>query len=327
MSVTSWVGIDPADRRAWNRRTIDDPAGWYATLSPSTLDLLEHEALRACGADAPLATLQPSEELLAILTAELSGVVDALEVGRGFAVVRSLDPDRFGADAAPYAYWLLGHGVGRPIVQNVQGTLLYDVRDTGTDLYSGARVSITNRESGFHTDNSFGDRILDYVGLHCLRSAREGGLSQVVSGFSAARLLARENPEALDSLAEAYAVDRRAGTRPGQASTVDVPVLSAPEGELLVRYLRYWIQAAEEKRGEPLPPSRTAALDILDATLNRPDLRAEFMLEPGEVMFLNNRWLLHNRTGFEDFEEPEKKRHYVRLWLQRHSRSEAALFD
>src|SRR5918911_340137 len=84
----------------------------------------------------------------------------------------------------PALYWLVGQLLGRPFVQNVQGTLLYDVRDTGQDVRYGARFSVTNAESSFHTDNSFGDTVLDYVGLLCLNAARSGGLSQLVSGYA-----------------------------------------------------------------------------------------------------------------------------------------------
>ena len=40
------------------------------------------------------------------------------------------------------------------------------------------------------------------------------------------------------------------------------------------------------------------------------------MLRPGDMFFSNNRWILHNRTAFEDHLEPERRRHYVRLWLK-----------
>ena len=55
--------------------------------------------------------------------------------------------------------------------------------------------------------------------------------------------------------------------------------------------------------------------------LNRPELRAEFALEPGQVYFINNRWILHNRTAFEDHPEPERRRHLVRLWLEGRDRA------
>jgi alpha-ketoglutarate-dependent taurine dioxygenase len=63
--------------------------------------------------------------------------------------------------------------------------------------------------------------------------------------------------------------------------------------------------------------------DQLDEIALRPylpdvlDLRAEFTMQPGEMFFINNRWVLHNRTAFEDHPEPERRRHLVRLWLER----------
>jgi hypothetical protein len=86
--------------------------------------------------------------------------------------------------------------------------------------------------------------------------------------------------------------------------------------ELLFRYLRYWIEAGHEKAGEPLSAEQVHALDALDRVLGRPDLRVEFALQPGQMFFINNRWILHNRTAFEDHAEPDRRRHYVRLWLR-----------
>src|SRR5262249_12037665 len=108
-------------------------------------------------------------------------------------------------------YWLYGQLLGEPFAQNVQGTLLYDVRDTGQDVASGARFSVTSYESSFHTDNSFGDSILDYVGLLCLKTAKSGGVSQNVSGLAAVNLLRRGGPEVLGKLFEAPRGDRRGG--------------------------------------------------------------------------------------------------------------------
>src|SRR5687768_17740777 len=52
----------------------------------------------------------------------------SMESGRGFAIVTGLDGERWSGDAASRAYWLLGQALGRPVVQNVQGTLLYEDR-------------------------------------------------------------------------------------------------------------------------------------------------------------------------------------------------------
>jgi alpha-ketoglutarate-dependent taurine dioxygenase len=214
-------------------------------------------------------------------------------------------------------YWVVGQLLGEPVAQNVQGVRLYDVRDTGQYVSQGARFSVTNAESTFHTDASFEDDVVDYVGLLCLNSSRSGGLSQLVSGHTAYGALAAAEPDALAELSRPFHVDRRGGVRPGEAATAQKPVVERRGGDdLLYRYLRTWIEVGHEKAGESLTGGQIRALDALDGVLNRPDLRAEFLLRPGETLWVNNRWILHNRTAFEDFPEPERRRHYVRLWLK-----------
>src|SRR5439155_14237161 len=126
--------------------------------------------------------------------------------------------------------------------------------------------SVTSAESSFHTDASFFDELVDYVGLLCLRTARSGGLSQLVDGLAACEELAARDPEALAVLAQPFHVDRRGGSRPGEAPTALFPVLSR-DGAVTYRYLRFWIEAGHEKAGAPLTPAQTAALDALDAVL------------------------------------------------------------
>jgi hypothetical protein len=120
-------------------------------------------------------------------------------------------------------------------------------------------------------------------------------------------------------LHELFHVDRRGGVRGGEAPTARFPVFQndAAGDALVVRYLRYWIEAGHEKVHQPLTPAQRHALDVLDRVLNRPELRVEFDLKPGDMYFINNRWTLHNRTAFEDHPDPERRRHLVRLWLKK----------
>jgi hypothetical protein len=138
----------------------------------------------------------------------------------------------------------------------------------------------------------------------------------VVSGYAVYDCLCREAPEVLEVLSRHFHVDRRGGVRPGEAPTARFPVIARTERGLLFRYLRYWIEAGHEKAAVPLTGEHRHALDVLDAVLARPGLRAEFALKPGDMFFVNNRWILHNRTAFEDHPEPQRRRHLVRLWLR-----------
>ena len=253
----------------------------------------------------------------AVCGESLKSILTALEAGRGFVIISAGQADRYSSKEWQSAYWLLGHLMGRPMEQNVQGTLLYDVRDTGQDVRYGARFSVTNASSTFHTDNSFGSEILDYVGLLCLNTAKSGGQSELVSGHAVEQELLARHPGVCEALRQPFHVDRRGGVRPGEEPTVRVPVFDGEGPALVIRYLRYWIEVGHEKAGLPLTADQVNALDLLDRVAGEPHLRVEFTLRPGEMLFINNRWILHNRTAFEDYAEPERRRHYVRLWVRR----------
>ena len=314
-SATEWKApaVDP---KSWTAETVGDTAGWTHPLLDALIDRLRSIYEARGRGDAPITDLRLAADEKADLGAYLAEARNDLEWGRGFVVLDRLPVDRIPGREAIALYWMIGQLLGEPFVQNVQGTLLYDVRDSGQDVAQGARFSVTRYESSFHTDNSFGETVVDWVGLLCLKTARSGGISQVVSGPAVVEALRREYPRALEALGRPFHVDRRGGVRLGEDPTVLRPVIELGGPQPLFRYLRYWIEAGHEKAGEPLSPDRREALDRLDEVLNRPALRAEFALEPGQVYFINNRWILHNRTGFEDDPEPERRRHLVRLWLE-----------
>jgi alpha-ketoglutarate-dependent taurine dioxygenase len=304
------------DPRAWRANTIDAPASWYYPLSERGVSALD-EAVQEWRRDQrPVTELSVSAPLHAACARDLRPVLKDLEEGRGFAIITGLPAERYSPPEAQMSYWLVGQVLGRPFEQNVQGTLLYDVRDTGQDVAYGARFSVTNAESTFHTDNSFGDTVLDYVGLLCIRPAKAGGRNQVVSGYTVVAELQTRHPEVLEVLSRPFHIDRRGGVREGEAPTSRHPILERNGAELTIRYLRYWIETGHQKAAAPLTPAQVEALGVLDGLLGRPDFRVEFGLRSGEMFFINNRWILHNRTAFEDHTDPEKRRHYVRLWLK-----------
>jgi alpha-ketoglutarate-dependent taurine dioxygenase len=319
-----------ADPRAWSGQTVDERGRWYLPLAAEFVRYLTAFVRRNLGERQTATELRLTREQREEWSEYVAPAVRDLEAGRGFVILEPADEGAWKSLSereAAASYWVIGQLLGEPFAQNVQGTLLYDVRDTGQELSSGARFSVTNYESSFHTDNSFGDEILDYVGLLCLKTAKSGGISQNVSGIAVHRVLAQEHPEVLRMLYQPMHVDRRGGFREGESPTVLRPVFgeactagqtsSGTPAELIVRYLRYWIEVGQEKAGQPLSAEQRRALDVLDGVLARPDLRVEFALEPGQMYFINNRWILHNRTAFVDHPEPERRRHLVRLWLRR----------
>ena len=73
---------------------------------------------------------------------------------------------------------MMGHFMGTPVTQNAQGDLLGYVQNIGDKNDKMTRVYQTNAYLPYHGDLS------DVVGLLCIRKAKEGGLSSLVSTAS-----------------------------------------------------------------------------------------------------------------------------------------------
>jgi len=65
----------------------------------------------------------------------------------------------------------------------------------------------------------------------------------------------------------------------------------------------------------PLTSQQIEALDLLDELANDPKLNLMMELEPGDIQLVHNHTILHDRTAFDDYPEPERKRHLLRLWV------------
>ena len=66
--------------------------------------------------------------------------------------------------------------------------------------------------------------------------------------------------------------------------------------------------------GSPQPPSKCAS-NGHRATANDPALYLDMEFRPGDIQLLKNSVILHKRTEYEDWDEPDRKRHLLRLWL------------
>ena len=57
------------------------------------------------------------------------------------------------------------------------------------------------------------------------------------------------------------------------------------------------------------------AMDMLDTLAASDTFRLDMDFQQGDIQFLHNHQILHARTSYEDYPEPERKRHLLRLWL------------
>jgi hypothetical protein len=240
----------------------------------------------------------------------LRRILDDVLNGRGFVLLRGLPVERWSKQQSATAFFGLGSHLGNARSQNAQGHVLGHVRDLGMSSSDpNVRIYQTNERQGYHTDSS------DIVGLLCLRTAKSGGYSSLVSSITLYNEMRCRRPDLIALLFEPIATDRRGEIPEGQKPYFEIPVFSWHSGLLSAIYQRKYIDSARRYVGTPLTPQQSEALDLFDALCDDPELFMSMEFRPGDVQFVHNHTLLHDRTAFEDWPEPERKRHLFRLWL------------
>ncbi|MDY7100846.1 MAG: TauD/TfdA family dioxygenase [Actinomycetota bacterium] len=291
-----WRGEDIADDPTLRLDLTDD----HVAELRAALDAVRDRPLREITAeDFPLPTLGP----------HLDATVDELLDGRGFALLRGVPVDDLSDDERRRIYWGIGQHLGVPISQNDAGDHLVRVRSEGLDFSNPTvRAYQTDAQLDYHSDSS------DIVGLLCVRPAKEGGVSTIVSAGAVFDEAVRRRPDLLDELTGSWWWDRR---KPDLATSFfSCRIFADHGGRLFSYYGRAHIESATRSPDVPeLTDRQIEALDVLDAIANDPAFVLNMHFRPGDIQFLNNRAVWHARTAYVDHPEPERRRELLRLWL------------
>lgn len=297
----TWTGAELAER--------DD---WIHELTPGEIAAL----------DAALSHARETGKAMEALTrddfplGELSSVVDRwllqLDLGLGFVLVRGIPVERYGQDDSEIAYWGLGLHLGTPVSQNSAGDLLGHVRDIGADPSDPSiRLYKTHEQLGFHSDGA------DIIGLLCLQPARSGGESRIICTATIHEQIAERRPDLLPTLYEPIPFDRNEEQKDGEDPFFMFPIChTAADGRTSWFYIDWYIRGSQRHPEAPrLSASQIDLIDLIDEIAADPQLYLSMQLRQGDMQLCKNSALLHSRTEYVDYEEPERKRHLIRLWL------------
>jgi hypothetical protein len=297
---------------AWKGPEIDRSRGWLVEFSPAELAELD-AAIRAHFAEGrEMGDISPDTFRLPTLAGRLARILNQVLHGCGFVLLRGFDVSRYGTAESAVAYLGIGSHLGSFRSQNAKGHLLGHVCDLGLDIKKPTtRYYQTNRELEYHTDSC------DIVGLLCLKTAKSGGESRLVSSITLHDEMLRRRPELWRLLFNPFPTDRRGEVPTGMQPWFELPVFNWHLGELSTIYAGQYVRSAQENfpAARRLSAAEHEALDMLDALSNDPELNLTMEFRPGDMQFVHNHQILHSRTDFEDWPEREKRRHLLRLWL------------
>lgn len=301
------------DPGAWIGPEIQHDDTWIYRVDPAAVKEIEAALahVKRLGAKIPFtADAFP----LPRFSAKLDRILEEVENGRGFTLVRGIPRDRYTDEECELIYWGLGVHLGKPVSQNARGHLLGHVRDEGRiQADPNARAYQTNERMDFHTDML----PVDVLGLFCLRTAKSGGASKLVSALTLHNVLRDERPDLLEALYGMFHVDWRGEEPAGEKPWFTLPMFSERDGRVTTRInsLPYYDSAA--RHGEQYRPTaiQREALEKVQEIANRPELMLSMDFQAGDIQLINNQILLHAREGYEDYPEPGRERHLLRMWI------------
>ena len=283
---------------------LDDGGMATFMLSHAQQDEVRTAARRAAGM--PLAELTPRSFPLPTAAAVLRRLAREVTDGAGVALLHGVpvdeDPDLSCVGVGCYA--------GRIVPQGAQQVPIQHVTDRGADPKVPTTLSYQHSGAlGYHADPT------DIVALLCVQPARSGGLSRIVRSAAVHDELARTRPDLMQVLYQPWWRDLRTGDGPDSFS--QSPVYARDEhGRLSVSYGPDYIRSAQRSAHvPPLSPAQREAMAVLDHLNSDPRFSVTMDLRPGDMQFLNNHTILHGRTAYEDYPEPERRRDLIRLWL------------
>ncbi len=241
------------------------------------------------------------------INAFLAEIVTAMKTKSGIVMLRGFPVNRYDLDEMQCIYWGVGTHFGKGCSQSSAGDLLGHVTDR-----KSSRGYTSSRALVLHCDAT------EISALLCIRTAKQGGKNILASSLKVHEIVQKEHPEYMPILERGFPYHRRGEEKPGAEpiSPYNVPIFSNAAGVLSCRYAREMFEPAIRDLGRTLTPLELAAVDFFDEVAQRKELRFELHLEPGEAIFLNNFEVLHSRTSFVDWDEPDRKRLLYRLWLE-----------
>jgi hypothetical protein len=295
----------------WLGTKATDSNDWIHILTQQ--EILEIDAaLQHCLAGkVSIETLTKDNFPLLTLLELVEKVQTELEDGWGIFLIRGLPTETYTKEQLRLIYWGLGLHLGTAVSQSKRGDLLGDVRDLGTPLDGPKfRGYTSSGELTYHADAA------DVTGLFCLRAAKSGGLSRIVSAPAVHNEILKTRPDLLEVLYQPFYWSFQGNEFPGMPAYYEQPVFSVQDGYFASRYTRTHMRSATMMENLPdWTSEQSEALDLIDAICERPEFQLTMMFEPGDMQFLNNHLSYHTRTEFEDYPDPDKKRHLLRLWL------------
>jgi hypothetical protein len=296
----------------WKGPELASSSDWIYTLSANDIAELEAALENVKSRGLELSAIRKQDFPLPTFSRKLAGIIQELEGGRGFILMRGIPVERYSMEDAKIIYWGITSYFGEAAAQNMMGELVSDVRAIDGDWNQNFNIRgyQTRVHLPFHCDKA------DLVGLMCLQTARAGGESCISSSVAIHNEIMRTRPDLLEALYQPFYIDHRGEGFDDQDPFYTAPVFAIHKGHFYARFGKRYVETAQRFPQVPrLTPAQIEGLDLFSTLALSGEFRLDMVLQRGDIQLLNNHLIVHSRTDYEDWPEPERRRHLLRMIL------------
>ena len=306
------------DTRAWRGAELAQTA-WVNHLSTEQIKALYEVADALPSDDASWLDCDVREIMRPAASELLGKASDELATGKGFVLLRGLDASD--TERLRRVFWIIGNGLGEPVMQNARGEVLSIVADrfAGAERGVDTRGYESNDELRFHCDGG------DCIGMSCIRQAPEGGGNGLVSLFALYNEILTKHPQHLEALMQGYPLysrkeqgDPESTKKLGSVQQTRIPVFAWHDGAMSTWLNIQLAELAAEVSGQVFSDAERDALACIETLANDPDMQLTFRQEAGDVIFINNLAVMHRRDKYHDASDEAQKRMLYRMWVNLH---------
>ena len=251
-----------------------------------------------------------------ILKTEILKIKKILLEEHGFVIIDGKSFLEFSKENVKSIYIIISKLLGVLIPQNIKNEILIEVKDEGKSMKTGGRYHQTKDGGSCHTDSPQWENTPDFIGLCCIHPAKIGGINKYISAYTIHNSFIKENIDMLEVLYQKFYFDKRGEYKTGEEPTIFEPIIKFENNKIAFRYLRAYIDQGYKIQNKELTSEQLKSLELLDNLLDNPKNIVEYTLQKYDMTFFNNNWIIHGRTNFEDFEDLEKKRLMLRVWIK-----------
>lgn len=310
----SVIPVEPIETpAAWRGEGLEPEGAWLYRLNDNEIAELKAAVAHARSKGILWADVKREDFPLRGMKSVIASWARQIDRGQGFIQIKGFPAGDLSEEENSILYWGIGLHLGQPIAQNTDGDLLGHVRDTGADPDDKAvRLYKTRAKQDFHCDGA------DIIGLMCLQPSLSGGESKLASSVTVFNEVMRQRPDLVPVFFETLCFDLHEQQKSGEKGWWEMPISQYENGHLTSWFAEWYIREAQRHEKVPrLTKEQDELVSLIPKIANDPAIHVNINFEAGDMQFLKNSVIFHSREAYEEFPEPERRRHLLRLWLNR----------